>query len=198
MWTTEDDNSPNPGVSYESPAIPLPDDDLLIGTASSFDSLGLVSSQLQFRRLSSGSLMNETVAVEGSATALAISPDGSVIASGHENGLIYFWNASSAAEIGQPFRGPHAAVTGLAFAITEGELGLVSTSERGAVVWDFDPVAWRTTACKMAGRNLTESEWEALVGSGTDYHRRCPEFPAGPPSLSSADAEPSSSVGSSD
>ena len=199
LWATEDGSS-NPDLSYESPAIPLPDRQLLIGTASSFDSLGRTSSQLQFLRLPSGRLTDETGVVEGRATSLAISPDGSVIASGHEDGSIHFWDAESAAEVGQPFRGPRAAVTGLAFSVTDGTLGLVSTGERGAVRWSFDPANWTAVACDLVGRNLSDAEWEALVGSGTGYHETCPGIRASAQVLTPAEpvGSPSTPVASND
>jgi hypothetical protein len=30
-------------------------------------------------------------------------------------------------------------------------------------VWDVDPSHWETRACQMAGRSLTQQEWETFL-----------------------------------
>ena len=31
------------------------------------------------------------------------------------------------------------------------------------IVWNVDPVAWKTQACRIAHRNLTRSEWHDFL-----------------------------------
>jgi DNA-binding SARP family transcriptional activator/class 3 adenylate cyclase/WD40 repeat protein/energy-coupling factor transporter ATP-binding protein EcfA2 len=47
------------------------------------------------------------------------------------------------------------------------------------MVWDFDPTAWVSTACGIAGRNLTQSEWKQFLPD-KKYQVICPQWPAGP------------------
>jgi WD40 repeat protein len=40
-------------------------------------------------------------------------------------------------------------------------------------IWDLDPQHWIHAACRLAGRNLTEAEWDTLVGGLAPYQRTC-------------------------
>ena len=60
---------------------------------------------------------------------------------------------------GNAFIGGVVAVTSLAF--SPDSLSLASGSQAGTVtLWDLDVEQWKVRACEMAGRNLTQSEWE--------------------------------------
>ena len=54
-----------------------------------------------------------------------------------------------------------------------------STPAGTYMVWDLDPTHWASTACGIAGRNLTQSEWKQYL-PGRTYQLTCPEWPAGP------------------
>ena len=45
-------------------------------------------------------------------------------------------------------------------------------------VLDVDPHSWQRTACRLAGRNLTRTEWAQYV-PGQAYRKTCPHWPAG-------------------
>jgi WD40 repeat protein len=47
------------------------------------------------------------------------------------------------------------------------------------MVWDFDPAQWVSTACGIAGRNLTQSEWKQFLPDKR-YQVTCPQWTAGP------------------
>jgi hypothetical protein len=53
------------------------------------------------------------------------------------------------------------------------------TDSHPALVWSTVPSDWVRTACRIAGRNLTQAEWTQLVGNDVPYHRTCPQWPAG-------------------
>ncbi len=44
--------------------------------------------------------------------------------------------------------------------------------------WDPRPDTWEAHACRVAGRNLTRSEWADLF-PGERYRTTCPRYPAG-------------------
>ena len=49
-------------------------------------------------------------------------------------------------------------------------------TDQGIVVWDLDPAHWIDGACAVAGRNLTEAEWEQYIGDLASYRQTCPEI----------------------
>ena len=48
----------------------------------------------------------------------------------------------------------------------------------GIVSWDLDPAKWETAACRLAGRNLTQAEWDQYIGDLAPYTTTCPDHPA--------------------
>lgn len=46
------------------------------------------------------------------------------------------------------------------------------------LLWDADPTRWQATACRIAGRNLTQAEWREYIPS-RPYQTTCPEWPRG-------------------
>jgi hypothetical protein len=48
-------------------------------------------------------------------------------------------------------------------------------TNRGVVVWDLDPETLVEAACRVAGRDITESEWRESIGSLAPYRSICPE-----------------------
>ncbi len=49
----------------------------------------------------------------------------------------------------------------------------------GEVVAITPPAELLANVCTLAGRNLTRSEWDALIGADLGYVRVCPQFPPG-------------------
>jgi WD40 repeat protein len=49
-------------------------------------------------------------------------------------------------------------------------------TENGVQLWDLDPSEWRKAACQLAGRNLTQAEWDRYLPSTEPYHETCPEW----------------------
>jgi WD40 repeat protein len=49
-----------------------------------------------------------------------------------------------------------------------------------ARLWRMTPLTDATQiACRIAGRNLSRSEWEDYLGKDTPYRRTCAEWPSG-------------------
>jgi hypothetical protein len=46
------------------------------------------------------------------------------------------------------------------------------------LLWNADPAGWVQTACRIAGRNLTQAEWHQYLPDRT-YRATCPGWPAG-------------------
>jgi WD40 repeat protein len=47
-----------------------------------------------------------------------------------------------------------------------------------AALWDLAPQRWARTACRLAGRNLSRTEWQQYVPN-RPYERTCRRWPAG-------------------
>lgn len=48
----------------------------------------------------------------------------------------------------------------------------------GVSVWSIDPATLADAACSLAGRNLTQTEWETYLGHLGPYRETCPQFPS--------------------
>jgi WD40 repeat protein len=103
--------------------------------------------------------------------ALAISADGNWLASGSDEYPILLWNLNTGRRVGDAFNEHDMAVTSL-WLSPNGDM-LVSTSKDGtAIVRDLRAQALSDRACRLVGRNFTQTEWEQLVGN-TDYQKVC-------------------------
>ena len=47
---------------------------------------------------------------------------------------------------------------------------------RGVAVWSLDPEYQVRAACRLAGRNLSDTEWNTYVSATASYRRLCPRF----------------------
>jgi hypothetical protein len=66
-----------------------------------------------------------------------------------------------------PFIGPgHLRPDGKEIAVNQRE---------GVVLWDIDPAHLAEAACLVAGRNLTESEWNTYMADFREYRATCPQ-----------------------
>jgi WD40 repeat protein len=112
---------------------------------------------------------------------LAFSPDSKTLASGEQAGTLILWDVATCRQLGEPIH-TRGAVRGIAFSpntqeTTGGQTLAVSFGNEGAIiVWDVSPQAWQARACHIAGRNLTQAEWERYL---RDEPRRatCPGAP---------------------
>jgi WD40 repeat protein len=113
----------------------------------------------------------------GGFASLAFSPDGNFLAAGNNVGEIILLDVDTLSRFGHAFIGGVVAVTSLAF--SPDSLSLASGSQAGTVtLWDLNVAQWAARACELAGRNLSQSEWDKYF-PGQDYHKTCEQFPAG-------------------
>jgi hypothetical protein len=84
------------------------------------------------------------------------------------------YDAQTLAPIGIPFP-----VRDLTDYLTANQAGTeFGASDRTVRLWDADPAHWIATACRIAGRNLSASEWQHYL-PGLAYQVTCPQWPPG-------------------
>jgi hypothetical protein len=57
-------------------------------------------------------------------------------------------------------------------------LAVGSGGDVAAYIFPVDPASWEVTACRIAGRHLTQAEWRHYP-PGRPYQATCPNWPVG-------------------
>ena len=128
--------------------------------ASGFDGTVIVWDTAEWER-------KRELSIDDAVLSLAFSPDGAVLAAGTEAGEVSFIDTMAGEPIGGPVTGQRDWVNSVAFS-PDGET-LVAGSQDGSIslirssAWSDDVAALGETLCNVAGRGLTEGEWDALV-----------------------------------
>jgi WD40 repeat protein len=111
-------------------------------------------------------------------TAVAFDPTGRIVASGGDDGSVTLWDAGRMQQLGSPMTMHGDGVTSLAFEPDGTELAS-GGADQAVVLWNTDPSSWLHASCAIAGRSLSQAEWDAFVGNDHHYHRTCSQFPPG-------------------
>ncbi len=105
-------------------------------------------------------------------TGLEFIEDDETLIASDRDGAVRLWDVSERRPIGV-LGGPQDGVS--AIDVSEDGTRLVAASEDDTVhAWILSPDEWLRRACVLAGRNMTEAEWDRY-GRG-DYVRHCPDY----------------------
>jgi WD40 repeat protein/DNA-binding SARP family transcriptional activator len=108
----------------------------------------------------------------GSTDTVDLAPDGSTAVGADTTGNVLLWDVATRATIGDPFPGP-AADRPVAALFTPDGRHVVVVSDTGAGwIWNVDPSEWLPRACEVAGRSLTQQEWQQILPN-RPYHATC-------------------------
>ena len=105
----------------------------------------------------------------GAVNPISFSPDGRLLAASSEDGTATLWDLDSRKRLGGSFPIPQAVVPVAQFA---GNGDLVIANLADAAVWPTDPQKWKRFACQVAGRDLTQAEWNDVLPD-RPYRRVC-------------------------
>ena len=121
----------------------------------------------------------------GNADALAFDPEGHRLAAttysftaGRETRGIELWNVARHERIGAeplasgPGGGALGGATQAVFSPDGRTLAVVGI-DKVPLFFDVDQATWPAVACRIAGRDLSRSEWQRFVGPGFDYEPTC-------------------------
>lgn len=117
----------------------------------------------------------------GNITSSGFSVQGDILVTGTEDGLIYIWNAQTGQAMGKPFKVGNDPV--VAVAISPDATHLYAAQQSGQLSdWDLDFDSWVKRACDLAGRTLTQTEWQQFL-TGQKYDPACLESRSETPTL---------------
>jgi WD40 repeat protein len=120
-------------------------------------------------------VVGEPLAATGAQLlALALSPDGTVVAGVGWDGALRLWDVASGRAIGPPLEAHDGYTRSIAWLDQKHLLTGGSRTGRGGDVisWDMSPSDWVRRACDLAGRDLSRAEWARYL-SGQPYRRTC-------------------------
>ncbi len=110
----------------------------------------------------------------GEVNTLEFSRDGDVLLAAANDQTVSLFDVASRRRIGDPIAA-FSPLIGAGHMNPEGTQVAVNQRD-GVVIWDIDPDHLAAAACKLAGRNLTEAEWNTYLDGFGPYRATCPEF----------------------
>lgn len=110
------------------------------------------------------------VAEAGEVASRSFSPDGSILTTSGSEGTTALWDVRSGKQIGPPLTGPPSPAVA-AFDPT-GHTLATAFQDGTVLLWDVDPASWLKRACAIAGRRLTQQEWQDFL-PGRPYQPSC-------------------------
>jgi DNA-binding SARP family transcriptional activator/WD40 repeat protein len=110
----------------------------------------------------------------GEISTLQISNDGRVLLAGGNDQTISVYDTATGIRFGTPL--PADAPFIMPGVLRPDGMAIAVNSSDGILVWDLDTSHQIDEACRLAGRNLTTSEWETYLSGLGERRDSCPEF----------------------
>lgn len=105
-------------------------------------------------------------------------PAGDLIITQAVNGTVRVWDRETGDQIGgEIVIGRQSSGINLTTAQQGRMVGVLLDTE--LAIWNYDIDTWPELACQLAGRNMTQLEWDDFGPQGEDYRVTCPQFPPG-------------------
>ena len=110
-------------------------------------------------------------ATTGAQPSIELDGGGLRIVTQGSDGSVRFYDVASGTQLGTELGFGIAAGA----AISDDGLQAAIATDAGIVIWDLDPTRWTEAACELAGRNLTQAEWDTYIGDLGHYRPTCPD-----------------------
>jgi WD40 repeat protein len=107
----------------------------------------------------------------GWVSSVTFDPSGRAVLTTSADGKLRLWDAASGRLVGTPIPGSDTGGRGTFFPTGERVVAVFASGK--GIIWDLDPVAWKTHACRIAHRNLTPAEWRDFLPERR-YRAVCP------------------------
>ena len=107
--------------------------------------------------------------------AVAFIPAGRWLATGSEDKTVRLWEWQVGTAEPVVLRGHEAAVQAVAFS-PDGRWLATGSEDKTVRLWRIQVHELIQLACQIANRNLTQDEWQRLLGN-TPYHKTCGDLP---------------------
>ena len=110
----------------------------------------------------------------GEVNTLQFSDNGKLLLAGANDQTVSLFDVRTRQRIGDPIA-TLSPLSSPGFLRPDGK-ELAINQRDGVVLWNIDPEHLAAAACRLAGRNLTELEWNTLLGDIGPYRETCPEY----------------------
>jgi DNA-binding SARP family transcriptional activator/WD40 repeat protein len=110
----------------------------------------------------------------GEINTLQFSDDGTILLATSLDQTVSVYDVATGTRLGDPIPMVAPFIYG-AFLRYDGRAVAV-TDREGVAIWDLDPRHLRDAACRLAGRNLTSTEWDTYLGDLGEHRPTCPQF----------------------
>lgn len=107
----------------------------------------------------------------GAVVSVTYSPDGSEVMTTSSDGKFRLFDLASGKLVGEPLPGADGGGWGTFF--PNGKQIVATFWSGPGMLWNVDPAAWESQACRIADRNLTRAEWHDFLPE-RPYRAVCP------------------------
>lgn len=113
----------------------------------------------------------------GEVNSLQFSANGAVLLATANDQTVAVYDVAGRTRLGDPI--PTSAPFILPGWLRPDGAVLASTDKTGVATWDLDTEQHAAAGCRLAGRNLSATEWATYLGDLGPYRSTCPQFPPG-------------------
>ncbi len=97
----------------------------------------------------------------GIVNSVTFDPTGTQVIAASADGKLRLWDLASGKLVGTPLPGADTGGSGVFF--SDGKQVIAVFPSGKGIIWNVDPAAWKTHACRLAHRNLTPAEWRDFL-----------------------------------
>jgi DNA-binding SARP family transcriptional activator/WD40 repeat protein len=124
-------------------------------------------------------LLGDLPGAHGEVNMLQWSDDGRTLLATSNDQSVSLYDAQTGTRLGDPI--PTDAPYIYPAHLSHDGQTVALTDARGIALWHLRPAQLQQAACRLAGRNLSPSEWVTYIGDADSYRQTCPGLPVPAP-----------------